>query len=150
MRFRQGPLLEASAIYVVASLVSFIALLAVFGLDIGSVTGAFSVEAMFLLLPSFFCWAVAGQFTKTRSFLVRFFVQVSINSVITIAAILLLNNLVSSVAKPGETVNLSVAYVVFASYYLGALAGSIFTNFWFVKRSQAAELDSAALANRKK
>ena len=141
MRFRQGPLLEASAIYVVASLISFIALIGVFGLDFGSVTGAFTVEAMFLLLPSFFLWAVAGQFTKTKSFYVRFFVQVSINSVLVVLALVLLNNLVASVQTSSKaTVNMNIAYVVFACYYIGALVGSIFTNFWFVKRAQATEL----------
>ena len=150
MRFRQGPLLEASAIYVVASIISFIALIGVFGTDFASITGAFSVEAMFLLLPSFFLWAVAGQFTKVRTFFVRFIVQVSINTVLVVLAVLLINNLVSSVSKPGEQVNMSVAYAVFASYYIGALVGASVVNFWFVKKAQAAELESSAPSKRKK
>ncbi len=151
MRFRQGPLLEASAIYVVASVVSFIALIGVFGLDFASITGAFTVEAMFLLLPSFFLWAVSGQFTKNKSFFVRFFVQISINSVLVVLALILLNNLVASGQTANKApINMSIAYVVFACYYIGALVGSIFTNFWFVKRAQAAELIEIAKVKGKK
>jgi hypothetical protein len=143
MRFRQGPLLEASLIYVVASVVSFISLIAVFGFDFGSITGAFTVEAMILLLPSFVLWAIAGQFTKTKSIFVRFFVQVSINSVLAAIGIVLVGQLAASVTDPSVKPNMNIVYLVFASYYLGALAGSIFSNFWFVKRAQAAETAAA-------
>ena len=146
MRFRQGPLLEASIIYVVASVISFIALIAAFGLDFGSVTGAFTVEAMILLLPSFVLWAIAGQLTKRKSIFVRFFTQITINSVLATVGIVLVGQLANSVTEAASKPNMSVVYLVFASYYLGALAGSIFCNFWFVKRAQAAEAAAQKLA----
>ena len=140
MRFRQGPLIEASIIYVVTSIISFISLIAVFGLDLASITGAFTVEAMILLLPSFMLWANAGLITRKKSVFVRFFVQVSINSFLAAAGLILVKQLVDSVTVQTEKPDMNVAYVVFATYYIGALVGSIFSNFWFVKRAQAAEL----------
>lgn len=135
MRFRQGPWIEASIIYATATLVSLILLIATFGGKFGSVTNTFTLEAMFLLMPSFVLWAIAGQFLKRKSSLLRFFTQVSINSVIGVAAIILANSIASQLeGSSRETVTASM-YAVIVAYYLGTLAGAGFCNFWFVRRS---------------
>jgi|GEM_PF-1532084 len=140
MRFRQGALIEASIIYVVASLISFISLLIAFGFDFGTVIGAFISEAMILLLPSFFFWAIAGQLTKKRTAMVRFFVQVIISTLLAMLGMVLIKQLIDGATDPASKPYLNIFYMIFATYYLGAIAGSIVSNFWFVKRAQAAEL----------
>ena len=136
MRFRQGPLLEASIIYVVSTIVSLIIFIATYGANFGAVTNTFTLEAMLLLMPSFVLWAIAGQFLKGKSAIARFFTQISINSLIGVAAIFLANQVTSQLDTDTsqEAVTASM-YAVIVAFYLSTLVGSAFCNFWFVKRS---------------
>jgi len=146
MRFSQGPLIEASIIYVTATLLSLIILIATYSADFGAVTNTFTLEAMLLLLPSFVLWAIAGQFLKRKSSLARFFTQISINSAIGVAAVILANDVASQVEASSKEAVTASMYAVIVAYYLGALAGSGFCNFWFVRRS----LEAASGFNKSK
>jgi len=152
MRFRQGPLTEASIIYLVCSVLSFLTLIVVFGFDFGTLTGAFTVEAMIWLLPGWFLWAITGLLTKRKSILVRFFTQTTVSSAVAAVGLVIIKNAVDSAiangAKVGPETNLNLMYLLCATFYLGAIVGSIFTNFYVVRRIQAGE--SAATKQAKK
>jgi hypothetical protein len=145
MRLRQGPLLEASIIYVVASFLSFITFLATSAGDLNAAFGIVSVEAILLLLPSFVLWALIGIVTKNRSVRVRFLSQVSVSTIVVLLGILLINQV--GQAK-GQSVSIEqlmgIWYVVSATYFITALIGSIFSNFWFVRKAQKARALEAA------
>ncbi|MEY4367857.1 MAG: hypothetical protein RLZ28_1272 [Actinomycetota bacterium] len=132
MRLRQGPLLEASIIYVVSTIVSLVVLIATFGANFGAVTNTFTLEAIFLLLPSFVLWAISGQFLKGRSAIARFFTQITINSIIGVVALILTNQVVNAVEDSSRATVTASMYAVVVAYYLGTLAGSAVCNFWYV------------------
>ena len=137
MRFRQGPLTEASIIYLVASVLSFITLIVVFGFDFNTITGAFTVEAMLWLLPGWFLWAITGLFTKKKSPRVRFFTQTTVSAIVAILGLVLVQNAVDSAAAADK--NMTLTYLVCSTFFLGAIAGSIFTNFYVLRRIQAGQ-----------
>jgi len=132
MRLRQGPLLEAAIIYVVSTSVSLVILIATFGANFGAVTNTFTLEAIFLLLPSFVLWVISGQFLKGRSAIARFFTQITINSVIGVAALILTSQVIGAVEADSRAAVTTSMYAVVVAYYLGTLAGSAVCNFWYV------------------
>ena len=145
MRLRQGPLLEASIVYVVASFLSLLAFLATSAGNLNAAFGIVSVEAILLLLPSFVLWALVGIVTKRRSIRVRFMSQVSVSAAVVVAGVLLISQVGQAKGQAGSNEQLmSVWSVISATYFITALIASIFTNFWFVRRAQqASALDAA-------
>lgn len=142
MRLRQGPLLEASIVYVVASFLSLLAFLATSAGNLNAAFGIVSVEAILLLLPSFVLWALVGIVTKRRSIRVRFMSQVSVSAAVVVAGVLLISQAKGQAGSNEQL--MSVWSVISATYFITALIASIFTNFWFVRRAQqASALDAA-------
>jgi hypothetical protein len=77
--------------------------------------------------------------------------QVTVSSVVVILGIVLINQV--GQAK-GQTVSvdqlMGIWYAVSATYFITALIGSIFSNFWFVRKVQKASAFGAAKTKGKK
>ena len=139
MRFRQGPLTEASIIYLVATVFSFVTLLIANMFDFGSTVGAYTLEAMVTLLPAWTLWAITGLFTKTKSAMVRFITQTVVSGVVAAIALVAVKQLLASLESQPTEQATQILYLILSTFVLGSIIGSIFTNFYVLRRIQAGE-----------
>ena len=133
MHLKPGPLVEASAIYGITWLVSFIVFLIGTGLD--QAQNLASIEAILILIPAFTFWAISGWLLKAKPPLTRFFANVTVSSLLAVGIALFLANATQGSAETAEIKSSAVATTNFLcmTFFFVSVAAAAFTQFYIVK-----------------
>ena len=133
MRFKQTPAVEASLVYGIGLLLSFVVFL-IFS-TLGNAISLAQWLAALLLMPTWVLMVVVGQFTKRSSKFKRFFAYVSVFSVIAIAvgAFIIYGNNTYVAANAADKANLKNFTSTFSLldlvYYVTAIVALVVVEF---------------------
>jgi drug/metabolite transporter (DMT)-like permease len=118
MRLKPTPLVETSVVFSIAWLVALI--LSVFITnDFNAALGLASAIALAYLMLSYSAWAVVGLIVKKKSYMVRFFWNLTVTSLISIAAPVFVDSQLHTEALTRNYILMSFVY--FISSFVGAL-----------------------------
>lgn len=137
MRFKPGPLTEASAVTAIGwftSLLLFFVLYADFG---KGVSAAFNI-AVIGFMPAFSLWGMAGFFTRAKSNTFRFVLNIGISLFIALAGSALLLTAIHSAegfSAAELAQGVSTVLIMEAAFFFTAALGAIFTYLWFIQKS---------------
>ncbi|MFM5905712.1 MAG: hypothetical protein ACKORF_06385 [Micrococcales bacterium] len=133
MHLKPGPLVEASAIYGITWIVSFIVFALATGFEVAQ--NLASVEALLILLPAFTLWAGFGWLLRNKAPRIRFFANVSVSSVLALGIAFYLGNAAQTASVAASVRDTSVATTNFVcmTFYFVSVAAAAFTQFYLVK-----------------
>jgi hypothetical protein len=133
MRLKPGALIEASAIFSFGWALILISFLFIAG-DFTKALGAASLALIFLL-PCYTLWALLGLAVTKRSRNVRFFLNVSISSVIILGGAFAMKIITDGYQGSRAEADTALSYVsaIATITYLAVVGASLFTYFWLTK-----------------
>ncbi|MDE2592293.1 MAG: hypothetical protein KGL41_05510 [Actinomycetales bacterium] len=109
MRLKPTPLVETSLVFSIAWLISLV--LSVFATnDFNAALGMASGIAILYLMLSYTIWAVAGAIFRSKSHRIRFFVNLTITSLISIAVPIFVDAQLKSEALTRSYILMSLIY----------------------------------------
>ena len=109
MRLKPTPLVETSLVFSIAWLISLV--LSVFATnDFNAALGMASGIAILYLMLSYTIWAVAGVIIRSKSHRIRFFVNLTITSLISIAVPIFVDAQLKSEALTRSYILMSLIY----------------------------------------
>ena len=133
MRLKPGPINEASMIFSFTWILTFFA----FTLFSGDLNQGlrFSSISIFFLAISYGLWALTGYWWRKKSSQLRFFMNVTVSSVVAIGAMLLANAAVSSSTLSQsikeQTTGIFIAIAII--YFVSSVIAAALTQFLVVK-----------------
>ena len=139
MFFRSHPLTEAAINYAICGVLSVLSFLAVTKGNVSEVFGLAQVQAMFVMLPAFFLWAVVGFFLRNRGYVARFVGAATVTAIVTVAAIYLFAGVIDSLQNSADKsafLNLRAIPIV-STFAINSLIAAGFCQFWLVRRYEA-------------
>lgn len=137
MRFKPTPLTEASLIFSLAWVLIFVSFTA-FSLSIEAGQLA-ATGSVFYLILGYILWVVAGIAVRKKSVYVRFFTTVSINAVVTVVVIELLNALMgqSTLASATKATIIQNFTAFGVGFFVMSTAAAAVTQFYLVRPKKA-------------
>jgi O-antigen/teichoic acid export membrane protein len=147
MRLKPGTLTEASAVFSLGWFLILIGFIAIAG-DIGKAVSAATLSLIFLL-PCYTLWGLLGLAVRKRTRNVKFFMNISISSVIILGGAFAMKMITDSYDGPRAEAETALSYIsaIAAITYLSVVCASAFTYFWLTKSKKG--LDSAKPAPKK-
>lgn len=140
MRFKPGPLTEASAVSAIGWFTSFLLFFALYQ-DLGvAVSTAFNM-AVIGYMPAFSFWGIAGFFTRAKSNTFRFVLNVGLSLFVALAgSAMLLVAIHSATGFSAIEIEQAVLNIVMieGAFFLTALLGAVFTYTWFIDKNPSA------------
>lgn len=131
MRLKPTPLVEASLVFSIAWMISLIFTVIWSGDFNAALTMSSNIALLFLML-SWTLWAALGAAVRKKSHYVRFFTNLTVTSVIAVAATSILVAAFSS-AKGLDPVKVATAIknasAMGVVYFVGSLIGALLTYF---------------------
>lgn len=133
MHLKPSPLVEASAIYGITWLVSFIVFLAATGIE--QAQNLASLEALLILLPAFTLWAIGGWLLKNKAPRQRFFANVTVSSILSLGIAWFLTSAAQSakVAESVRSTSMATSLFVCMTFFFVSVAAAALTQFYIVK-----------------
>jgi len=133
MRLKPTPMTEASVIFSITWLVTFLAF-TVFSFDLNEGLKASSVSILFLIL-SYVLWAITGWWWKKKSPQLRFFMNVTVSSVVSVGALLLMNRAIEvSTLAPAVKGTASGYFIAVAVvFFISSTIAAALTQFLIVR-----------------
>ena len=133
MRLKPTPINEASVIFSLTWVFTFF-FFAIISMDVNQGLRASSI-AIFFLIISYVLWFATGWLWRKKNSQMRFFMNVTVNSVVSVGALLLIDQAVksSTVAESIQTTASGYFIGVAIVYFLAATAASALTQFLIVK-----------------
>jgi amino acid transporter len=140
LRLKATPINEASVIFSITWVLTFLAF-AVFSGDFNSALQAASVATLFLVI-SYLLWVLTGYWWRKKTRQRRFFMNVTVSSVVAISAIWLMTSAVSaSTLSPSVKSNASGYFIAVATiFYVTSVIASALAQF-LLFRSQKDKID---------
>jgi hypothetical protein len=130
---KRTPAIEASLVYGISLVLTFILFLLSFGL-----TKAVTLSqwvAILLLMPAWVLLAAVSYFQKKATKFGRFFAHITVIAVITLIAIILVANLPAAVqSQPNVIGSLNLAI---ANFFISTVIADAFTLFWIYRKSES-------------
>jgi hypothetical protein len=128
---------EASVIFSLTWVFTFF-FFAIISMDVNQGLRASSI-AIFFLIISYVLWFATGWLWRKKNSQMRFFMNVTVNSVVSVGALLLIDQAVkaSTVAESIQTTASGYFIGVAIVYFLAATAASALTQFLIVKPKPA-------------
>ena len=133
MRLKPTPVNEASAIFSITWVFIFLAF-TLFSFDLNEGLKASSLSIVFLAI-SYALWLPTGYWLRKRASQLRFFMNVTVTSVVAIGALLIMNKAVdASTLAPAVKATASGYFIAVAIvYFVAAVIASALTQFLVVK-----------------
>jgi amino acid transporter len=129
LRLKATPINEASVIFSITWVLTFLAF-AVFSGDLNSALQAASVATLFLVI-SYLLWVLTGYWWRKKTRQRRFFMNVTVSSVVAISAIWLMTSAVSaSTLSPSVKSNASGYFIAVATiFYVTSVMAAALAQF---------------------
>ncbi len=133
MRLKPGALTEASAVFSFGWILILISFIVISG-DLGKAVNAATLSLVFLL-PCFTLWGLVGLAVRKRTRKVKFFMNISISSVVVLGGAFAMKLITDSYEGPRVQAETALSYIsaVAAITYLAVIGASAFTYFWLTK-----------------
>ena len=134
MRLKPTPVNEASIIFSITWVFIFLAF-TLFSFDLNEGLKASSLSILFFLAISYALWLPTGYWLRKRASQLRFFMNVTVTSVVAIGALLIMNKAVdASTLAPAVKATASGYFIAVAIvYFVSAVIASALTQFLVVK-----------------